>query len=117
MQAQAHAGGEAQVVQHRSVDEAIDADLVQPVGAPGVGAEVRQLGAARRTVSSTISQPIPAMICRPQAWNSPGKFTAAVTVVPPRMPFFSTSAVRAPARAAWIAATTPAGPPPTTTTS
>ena len=60
---------------------------------------------------------MPAMIWRPQAWNRPGKLTAATTAVPPRMPFFSTRAVRAPARAAWMAATTPAAPPPATITS
>ena len=60
---------------------------------------------------------MPAMICRPQAWNSPGKSTPAVVVVPPSWLPASTSTVRAPNLPAWIAAIVPAVPPPITRTS
>ena len=52
------------------------------------------------TARDTNSQPMPAITGLPHAWNSPGKLTPPLVVVPPGNPVFSTSSVFAPARPA-----------------
>ncbi len=68
-----------------------------------------------------ISSPIPRTVCLPSGstWfrNPLMHAINEAVAVPPRYPNRSTSVVLAPLRAAAIAAVSPAGPPPATTTS
>ena len=66
---------------------------------------------------STISSGMPFITCVVPAWNVIWGPTPQPVSDPPRYPFCSTSSVFIPCLAAATAATAPAGPPPTITTS